>query len=442
MASVNPYDGDRPYIFISYAHANSPAVMEVVQELHDHGFRIWYDDGIEVGSEWQENIAEHLAKASLMIAFVSNAYMRSDNCRKEMHYAVSKKKNLINIFLEETALTPGMEMQIGNLFALMKYTMSDDVFFQKLWNAPQLNPELLAEGASSATPRPRAKKSKKLPIDLTVEQQQQRKRKTRRYIRLAVFLALLLALAIFGIVAWSTGLAHRIELLTRQEELVLLPDDTVANFRNEVFERAAREYSGISEGELRVSDLVGLTELYIYGDQYSLTSYESVFGNEGAGSIDDLIVKPLVGRWRPTRDPEIGIGVDIVNGYRGGRFGFFSAHASNTFSIAIFLTLVIRSRLLGIALVLWSLLNCWTRVYLGVHYPGDILVGLLWGGFVGTLVWYLYTQIEKQNEHPANFISSQYTKTGYQHEHIHVAVSVLAFTLVYAIIKACFSLYI
>ncbi|MBQ8096699.1 MAG: phosphatase PAP2 family protein [Prevotella sp.] len=161
-----------------------------------------------------------------------------------------------------------------------------------------------------------------------------------------------------------------------------------------------------------------------------------------AGSIDDLIVKPLVGRWRPTRDPEIGIGVDIVNGYRGGRFGFFSAHASNTFSIAIFLTLVIRSRLLGIALVLWSLLNCWTRVYLGVHYPGDILVGLLWGGFVGTLVWYLYTQIEKQNEHPANFISSQYTKTGYQHEHIHVAVSVLAFTLVYAIIKACFSLYI
>ena len=85
-----------------------------------------------------------------------------------------------------------------------------------------------------------------------------------------------------------TDSGFRYELLTRQEELVLLPDDTVANFRNEVFERAAREYSGISEGELRVSDLVGLTELYIYGDQYSLTSYESVFGNEGAGSIDDL----------------------------------------------------------------------------------------------------------------------------------------------------------
>ena len=60
MADIKPYDGEQPYIFISYAHANTPAVMQVVQELHDRGFRIWYDDGIEVGSEWQENIAEHL----------------------------------------------------------------------------------------------------------------------------------------------------------------------------------------------------------------------------------------------------------------------------------------------------------------------------------------------------------------------------------------------
>ena len=51
MAAIQPYEGDRPYIFISYAHANSPAVIEVVQELVERGFRIWYDEGIEVGSE-------------------------------------------------------------------------------------------------------------------------------------------------------------------------------------------------------------------------------------------------------------------------------------------------------------------------------------------------------------------------------------------------------
>ena len=56
-----------------------------------------------------------------------------------------------------------------------------------------------------------------------------------------------------------------------------------------------------------------------------------------AGGVDDEIVKPLVARWRPTHDPEIGSLIDTVNGYRGGNYGFFSAHAANTFSLAVFL---------------------------------------------------------------------------------------------------------
>ena len=109
-----------------------------------------------------------------------------------------------------------------------------------------------------------------------------------------------------------------------------------------------------------------------------------------AGAVDDQIVKPLVARWRPTHDPEIGALVDVVNDYRGGNYGFFSAHASNTFSIAIFFSLLMRQRLLMVFLVAWSLVNCYTRLYLGVHYPGDIMVGLLWGGLVGWLVYRLY----------------------------------------------------
>ena len=109
-----------------------------------------------------------------------------------------------------------------------------------------------------------------------------------------------------------------------------------------------------------------------------------------AGTVDDTLVKPLVARWRPTHDPQIGLMVDIVDGYRGGNYGFFSAHAANTFSIAVFFCWLVRSRLLSVALVTWSLVNCWTRMYLGVHYPGDILVGLLWGGFTGTFVFHLF----------------------------------------------------
>ena len=159
-----------------------------------------------------------------------------------------------------------------------------------------------------------------------------------------------------------------------------------------------------------------------------------------AGSVDDLIVKPTVARWRPTHDPQIGLLVDIVDGYRGGKYGFFSAHAANTFSIAIFFALLIRSRVLTVALVIWSLVNCWTRMYLGVHYPGDILCGLLWGGAVGTGIWYLYHYVYGRMFAPRDYVSSQYTSTGYQIVDVDVVISVLVLTLIYAIFKACFYL--
>jgi undecaprenyl-diphosphatase len=155
------------------------------------------------------------------------------------------------------------------------------------------------------------------------------------------------------------------------------------------------------------------------------------------GAVDDTIVKPLVGRWRPTRDPEIGLLVDIVDGYRGGDYGFFSAHASNTFSIAIFFCWLVRSRLLSVALVLWSLTNCWTRLYLGVHFPGDILVGLCWGALVGTGVYFLYRHYAAKWTWATSFTSQAYTKTGYSCADVNFPVCVLMFTLIYAVMRAC-----
>jgi undecaprenyl-diphosphatase len=157
-----------------------------------------------------------------------------------------------------------------------------------------------------------------------------------------------------------------------------------------------------------------------------------------AGTVDDMIVKPMVARWRPTHDPEIGMLVDVVDGYRGGRYGFFSAHASNTFSIAVYFCWLIRSRLLSIALVIWSFTNCWTRMYLGVHFPGDILVGLTWGLIVGTCVYYLYYRATRRLSTARHrMTSSTFTSTGYQRTDCDIPVAVLVFTLLYALIKSC-----
>lgn len=159
-----------------------------------------------------------------------------------------------------------------------------------------------------------------------------------------------------------------------------------------------------------------------------------------AGTVDDSFVKPTVARFRPTHDPEMGMMVDIVDGYRGGRYGFFSAHAANTFSVAVFFCLLVRSGIMSAMLILWSLLNCWTRMYLGVHYPFDILCGLLWGGFSGLVVYYLYYKINARISTGMRFISSQYTSTGYQLVDIDVVISVLFFTFIYTLVRACLML--
>ena len=156
-----------------------------------------------------------------------------------------------------------------------------------------------------------------------------------------------------------------------------------------------------------------------------------------AGMVNDTIVKPLVGRWRPTHDPEIGLLVDIVDGYRGGDYGFFSAHAANTFSIAIFFSCLVRSRVLTIALVLWSLTNCWTRLYLGVHFPGDILVGLCWGGLVGTCAYFFYRYCVTKWVGSYHFTSLAYTKTGFNRSDVDIPVCVLVFSFIYAVMRAC-----
>ena len=157
-----------------------------------------------------------------------------------------------------------------------------------------------------------------------------------------------------------------------------------------------------------------------------------------AGTVDDTIVKPLVARcWRPTHDFEIGMLVDTVDGYRGGKYGFFSAHAANTFSIAIFFTILVRNLYLSFSLIVWSLVNCWTRLYLGVHYPGDIAVGLLWGGTAAIVAYLFYYFVLCRNVDWGVFISSQYTSTGYVVTDTDVVISVLAYTFFYAQVMAC-----
>ncbi|UWX56561.1 phosphatase PAP2 family protein [Maribacter litopenaei] len=99
-----------------------------------------------------------------------------------------------------------------------------------------------------------------------------------------------------------------------------------------------------------------------------------------------------VGRFRPCHDSEISSLMRLVKSYCGGKFGYYSAHASNSFAIALFFGILLKSSLrhLGLALVLWAFLVAYSRIYIGVHFPLDVLTGALIGSFLGWLFAKLY----------------------------------------------------
>lgn len=150
----------------------------------------------------------------------------------------------------------------------------------------------------------------------------------------------------------------------------------------------------------------------------------------------DFIVKPMVERLRPSNDPFIKYTVNVVNDMRGSSYSFFSAHASNTFCVAMFFSLLVRNKVFAITMVSWSLVNCWTRMYLGLHYPSDILAGLVWGGISGSLAYYVYIKSYLHIYKDFNYISSRYTSTGYNRFDADIVLLVLILTLLFAITKA------
>ena len=103
-----------------------------------------------------------------------------------------------------------------------------------------------------------------------------------------------------------------------------------------------------------------------------------------ADQITSSLMKPYFARFRPSHEPTLEGLIHIVDGYRGGRFGFASSHAANTFGVASFYVLLFRNVRKWIGLLfIWATLVSYTRIYLGVHYPGDILVGAIVGAGCG-----------------------------------------------------------
>lgn len=154
------------------------------------------------------------------------------------------------------------------------------------------------------------------------------------------------------------------------------------------------QFMWIYTGKLVWIPLV-LSLMYVYCRKYVLEALliitVSVIVVTLCDQISSSFFKPYFARFRPTQDPDMSGLVNMVQGYKGGRYGFISSHAANAAGMVTFTALVFRNRIYTISMILWALINCYTRIYLGVHYPGDIIAGLTLGVIIGLTLYKAYT---------------------------------------------------
>lgn len=135
MSDYRAYNGDSPFIFISYSHKDTDIVMQVVNRMIADGYRVWYDEGIKPGTMWDDFIANKIDRSGLFIAFMSENYLASGNCRDELNYSRDKIENILLIYLSDVSLPSGMELRFGRVQAIPAYNYSDkEAFFEKLYS--------------------------------------------------------------------------------------------------------------------------------------------------------------------------------------------------------------------------------------------------------------------------------------------------------------------
>lgn len=116
-----------------------------------------------------------------------------------------------------------------------------------------------------------------------------------------------------------------------------------------------------------------------------------------ADQISSSIIKPLVARPRPTHNPAIESILHIVRDYRGGAYGFVSSHAANCIAVTAILHFILRNKALTISMTIWTAIVCYSRMYLGVHYLGDILGGLAVGLISAMMAYQIFLLIARIN---------------------------------------------
>ena len=131
-SNLRAYSGNDPYIFVSYAHADTDEVYRELSWLNEAGYNIWFDEGISPAHDWPEELATAIEEASLFVLFVTPESVNSNNCLRETTFAVNKGRPVLAVHLQDTILPRGLELSIGNSQAVLRPKLDEETYRSKL----------------------------------------------------------------------------------------------------------------------------------------------------------------------------------------------------------------------------------------------------------------------------------------------------------------------
>ena len=119
---------DKPFVFISYAHSDAFFVFQVLEGVPANDYNIWYDQGIEINTKWTDEIANAILASKAVVVFVTKISMASRYVRSEVEFAISKKVNVIPVYLESMdVLPPGLELMLHSMQGIKSNNVDETV---------------------------------------------------------------------------------------------------------------------------------------------------------------------------------------------------------------------------------------------------------------------------------------------------------------------------
>lgn len=126
------YLGEGPFLFVSYAHIDRLQVYPIIDYLHKSELKIWYDEGIPVSDNWRTTIVENIEHCTAFLVFISPSINDSEYVRKEINFALKRKKRFFAVYLRETNLPSELEFEMDEIQSMKKYLLEDVEFLSKL----------------------------------------------------------------------------------------------------------------------------------------------------------------------------------------------------------------------------------------------------------------------------------------------------------------------